>query len=58
MLQRDRPFHSTISQVLHVQVVPEELRTSVFAFDKCLTGALGALAAPLVGVGWITVQRP
>ena len=32
------------------QVVPEELRTSVFAFDKCLTGALGALAAPLVGL--------
>ena len=32
------------------QVVPEALRTSVFAFDKCLTGALGALAAPLVGL--------
>ena len=33
-----------------MQVVPEGLRTSVFAFDKCLTGALGALAAPLVGL--------
>jgi hypothetical protein len=33
-----------------VQVVPEELRTSVFAFDKCITGALGAVAAPLVGL--------
>ena len=31
-------------------MVPEALRTSVFAFDKCLTGALGALAAPLVGL--------
>ena len=35
---------------LELQVVPEELRTSVFAFDKCITGALGAVAAPLVGL--------
>lgn len=33
-----------------MQVVPKQLRTSVYAFDKCVTGALGAVAAPLVGL--------
>jgi len=32
------------------QVVPEAVRTSVYAFDKCITGALGALSSPLAGV--------
>ena len=33
---------------LRVQVVPENLRSSAYAFDKGITGLLGALAAPLV----------
>ena len=31
-----------------VQVVPDNLRSSAYAFDKGITGLLGALAAPLV----------
>ncbi len=31
-----------------VQVVPDKLRSSAYAFDKGITGLLGALAAPLV----------
>lgn len=30
--------------------MPEQVRTSVYAFDKCITGALGALSTPLAGV--------
>lgn len=33
-----------------MQVVPERIRTSVYAFDKCISGAIGALGAPLIGV--------
>ena len=33
-----------------MQVVPERIRTSVYAFDKCASGAIGALGAPLIGV--------
>ena len=33
-----------------MQVVPESVRTSVYAFDKCIAGAIGALGAPLCGV--------
>ena len=32
------------------QVVPSKVRTSVYAFDKCVAGLLGALASPLVGI--------
>lgn len=39
-----------MQNALLIQVVPEQLRTSVYAFDKCITGALGAVAAPLVGL--------
>ncbi len=35
---------------LQPQVVPEELRSSVYAFDRCFEGALSALSAPLVGL--------
>ena len=35
---------------LHLQVVPEGLRSSVYAFDRCFEGALSALSAPLVGL--------
>ena len=33
-----------------LQVLPENLRSSGYAFDKGVTGLLGALAAPLVGL--------
>lgn len=32
------------------QVVPESVRTSVYAFDKCIIGALGAATTPLAGL--------
>ena len=32
------------------QVVPEAVRTSVYAFDKCIIGALGAVTTPLAGL--------
>ena len=32
------------------QVVPEAIRTSVYAFDKCIIGAIGALTTPLAGL--------
>ena len=31
-------------------MVPERIRTSVYAFDKCVAGAIGALGAPLIGI--------
>ena len=31
------------------QVVPEAIRTSVYAFDKCIIGAIGAVTTPLAG---------
>lgn len=33
-----------------MQVVPEAVRTSVYAFDKCIIGALGAASTPLAGL--------
>ena len=33
-----------------VQVVPEGLRSSIYAFDRCFEGAISALSAPLVGL--------
>ena len=30
--------------------MPERLRSTVYAFDRCFEGALGATAAPLVGL--------
>lgn len=33
-----------------MQVVPEGLRSSVYAFDRCFEGAISALSAPLVGL--------
>ena len=38
------------SGVLPDQVVPEAIRTSVYAFDKCIVGAIGALTTPLAGL--------
>jgi hypothetical protein len=35
---------------IFAEVVPQELRTLVYAFDRCFEGALSALGAPLVGV--------
>lgn len=31
-------------------MVPEAIRTSVYAFDKCIIGAVGALTTPLAGL--------
>ena len=31
------------------EVVPEQLRSTVYAFDRSFEGAVGATAAPLVG---------
>lgn len=31
-------------------IVPTHMRTSVYAFDRCFEGAIGALGTPLVGV--------
>ena len=33
-----------------MQVVPESLRSSIYAFDRCFEGAISALSAPLVGL--------
>ena len=33
-----------------MQVVPEGLRSSIYAFDRCFEGAISALSAPLVGL--------
>ena len=43
-----------------LQVIPDDLRSSAYAFDKGITGLLGALAAPLVGIAALSVssQRP
>ncbi|EIE26753.1 MFS general substrate transporter [Coccomyxa subellipsoidea C-169] len=35
---------------IFAEVVPEGIRTSVYAFDKCVAGAIGALGAPLIGI--------
>ncbi|BDA40595.1 hypothetical protein COCOBI_01-2480 [Coccomyxa sp. Obi] len=35
---------------IFAEVVPERIRTSVYAFDKCVSGAIGALGAPLIGI--------
>jgi hypothetical protein len=34
------------------EVVPEQLRSTVYAFDRSFEGAIGATAAPLVGAHW------
>ena len=31
-------------------MVPESLRSSIYAFDRCFEGAISALSAPLVGL--------
>ena len=33
-----------------VQVVPEALRSRVYAFDRCFEGAVAAFSGPLVGI--------
>ncbi|CAL8463805.1 g3339 [Coccomyxa elongata] len=35
---------------IFADVVPESVRTSVYAFDKCIIGALGAVTTPLAGL--------
>jgi hypothetical protein len=35
---------------LRTQVVPESVRTSAYAFDKCIAGAIGAFGAQICGL--------
>ena len=39
-----------LTLVVWLQVVPENLRSSIYAFDRCFEGAISALSAPLVGL--------
>ena len=41
-----------------LQVIPDDLRSSAYAFDKGITGLLGALAAPLVGASPLACPYP
>jgi hypothetical protein len=34
---------------MFAEIVPEQLRSAVYAFDRSFEGAVGATAAPLVG---------
>lgn len=49
-VRSSRILHYKTDVTLLLQVVPESVRTSVYAFDKCIAGAIGALGAPLIGV--------
>ena len=40
----------TNNSAIYAEIVPEQLRTSVFAFDRCIEGAFGSTAGPLVGI--------
>ena len=46
MHRRSGPNNSAI----FAEIVPDHLRSTVYAFDRCFEGALGATAAPLVGL--------
>ena len=35
---------------MFAEIVPEQLRSAVYAFDRSFEGAVGATAAPLVGL--------
>ena len=40
------------------EVVPEQLRSTVYAFDRSFEGAVGATAAPLVGAPGSSLLHP
>ncbi|CAL5221985.1 g4269 [Coccomyxa viridis] len=40
----------TQNSAMFSEVVPENLRSSIYAFDRCFEGAISALSAPLVGL--------
>lgn len=40
----------TNNSALFAEIVPEQLRSAVYAFDRSFEGAVGATAAPLVGL--------
>ncbi|KAK9916592.1 hypothetical protein WJX75_004633 [Coccomyxa subellipsoidea] len=44
------PWEQANNAAMFAEVLPENLRSSGYAFDKGVTGLLGALAAPLVGL--------
>lgn len=39
----------TNNSAMFAEIVPEQLRSAVYAFDRSFEGAVGATAAPLVG---------
>ena len=39
----------TNNSTIFAEIVPEQLRSAVYAFDRSFEGAVGATAAPLVG---------
>ncbi|CAL8470603.1 g10145 [Coccomyxa elongata] len=44
------PWEQANNAAMFAEVLPENLRATGYAFDKGVTGLLGALAAPLVGL--------
>ena len=40
----------TNNSAMFAEIVPEQLRSAVYAFDRSFEGAVGATAAPLVGL--------
>ena len=43
----------TNNSAIFSEIVPEQLRSAIYAFDRSFEGAVGATAAPLVGTpGW------
>lgn len=39
----------TNNSAMFAEIVPEQLRSAVYAFDRSFEGAVGATGAPLVG---------
>ncbi len=39
----------TNNSAIFSEIVPEQLRSAIYAFDRSFEGAVGATAAPLVG---------
>ena len=43
----------TNNSAIFSEIVPEQLRSAIYAFDRSFEGAVGATAAPLVGTYWL-----
>jgi hypothetical protein len=46
----------TNNSAMFAEIVPEQLRSAVYAFDRSFEGAIGATGAPLVGEHPISAQ--